>query len=169
MPSRSLLRAACAALLLALATPASAQFYAGLNGGYVQLDDVPRYGTGIAFYIPAFEHAIDVVPSFELYYRKWNARSTDVGTLWSAGLESRLNVPPILRVVRPYAGLGLSLVGVGRDTRLGLQLVSGAYIRLFVRDVFPYVQVSYRVAEEFETVNLLDVVFVQGGVRFALF
>lgn len=171
MLHRPTVRALCAALLLGLssAPAATAQLYAGLAGGYARLDDVPRYGTGIAFYIPAFEHALDVVPSFELYYRKWNARPTDVGTVWSAGLETRLNLPPMVRLVRPYAGLGLTLTGVDGDTRLGLKLVTGTYVRLFVRDVYPFVQIAYRVTEEFETINLLDAVFVQGGVRFALF
>ncbi|MEL6703620.1 MAG: hypothetical protein AAFU38_02515 [Bacteroidota bacterium] len=164
-------RALAAALLLCivLAPTASAQFYASFGGGYARLDDVPRYGTGIAFYVPAFEHTIDVVPSFELFYRKWNGRSTEVGTLWSAGLETRLNLPPVFRFVRPYAGLGFAFVGVDGDTRLSLKLVSGTYVRLFVRDVYPFAQVAYRVADEFETVNLLDSVFIQTGIRFALF
>ncbi|MEM9997383.1 MAG: hypothetical protein AAF809_06745, partial [Bacteroidota bacterium] len=106
------------ALALVCAPAATAQLYAGLSGGYARVADVPRYGVGVSFYIPAFDHALDVVPSFDFYYRKWNARPTEVGTVWAANLDTRLNLPPVLRIVRPYAGVGISLIGVDSPTRL---------------------------------------------------
>jgi hypothetical protein len=166
-PPLRLLVALCAALA-SVAPPARSQLGIALGGIYAEPANTPRYGVAISFPIALSDHTFDLVPYGVYSHGKWKEGNGPSPSFYSTGLDARLNLPPLVRVVRPFVGVGVGALGTDRETRAALNLTGGAYVLPITRRIFPFVEATYRIAGSFDEPNLFDTISVQGGVRLAL-
>lgn len=158
-------------LLTALAVlPARAQISASVAVGYLELEEVGRWGVAGAVQFPlTATHAVDLVPSFEYFYGKWSVDSdTTARDIYAVSLDAHGNLPALADRLRPFVGAGLTYAGHGDESAFGLDLTTGLYLRVVGWRVFPYGQVTYRVLPDFETLASLDTYFLRGGLRVML-
>ena len=158
--------------LLTLSPTGKAQISAGVGVAYHDLEDVGRWGTSGAVYIPLGSYAFDVVPNIEYYYSNWSRKgsgfATDTSDVYAISADIHANLPALTDRVRPYIGSGLTYAGNGSAGALGLNLISGVYVRVQGWKFFPYGQVTYRLLPDFTDVATLDTYFFRGGVRVVL-
>ena len=151
-----------------MAPAASGQVSIAVGGVYAEPANTPRYGIGVSMPVAFADHAFDLVPYGVYSNGKWKEGDGPSPSFYSVGLDAHLNLPPLARVVRPFMGVGVGALGTEEQTRPALNLKGGAYVLPITRRVYPFVQVTYRVAGSFDVPNLFDTVAVQGGVRLAL-